>query len=90
MYSHRYLDTNRIVQNGYVVIVQDVRGRFKSEGDFFPFLHEAEDGYDTVEWAANSPFSMGKWGCLDCPIMALPSCWQQRNVHHICKRLPQP
>lgn len=62
MYSHRYLDTNRMVQNGYVVIVQDVRGRFASEGDFVPFLHEAEDGYDTVEWAAKLSFSNGKVG----------------------------
>ncbi|MGE8079629.1 CocE/NonD family hydrolase [Peribacillus loiseleuriae] len=62
MYSHRYLDTNRMVQNGYVVIVQDVRGRFASEGEFVPFLYEAEDGYDTVEWAAELPFSNGKVG----------------------------
>ncbi|MBA9025300.1 CocE/NonD family hydrolase [Peribacillus huizhouensis] len=62
MYSHRYLDTNRMVQNGYVVIVQDVRGRFASEGEFVPFLYEAEDGYDTVEWAAELPFSNGRVG----------------------------
>ena len=58
-YSHRYLDTNRLVQNGYTVIIQDVRGRYNSEGDFYPFIHEAEDGYDTVEWAANS--SIFEW-----------------------------
>ncbi|MCP3740480.1 CocE/NonD family hydrolase [Rossellomorea sp. BNER] len=62
MYSHRYLDTNRLVQNGYIVIVQDVRGRFASEGEFYPFFYEAEDGYDTVEWAAQLPYSSGKVG----------------------------
>ena len=61
-YSHRYLDTNRLVQNGYIVIIQDVRGRYNSEGDFYPFIHEAEDGYDTVEWAATLPYSNGKEG----------------------------
>lgn len=61
-YSHRYLDTNRLVQNGYVVINQDVRGRYNSEGNFYPMIHEAEDGYDTVEWAAKLPFSNGKVG----------------------------
>ncbi|MBS4212891.1 CocE/NonD family hydrolase [Neobacillus rhizophilus] len=61
-YSHRYLDTHRLVQHGYVVIVQDVRGRFNSEGEFYPFLYEAEDGYDTVEWAAALPYSNGKVG----------------------------
>jgi uncharacterized protein len=62
MFSHRYLDTNRLVQNGYIVIIQDVRGRFASEGEFYPFFYEAEDGYDTVEWAAKLPFSSGKVG----------------------------
>jgi len=50
---------------GYVVIRQDVRGRFDSEGEFYPFRHEAEDGYDAVEWAAALPYSngsVGMWG----------------------------
>ena len=34
---------------GYIVVVQDTRGRFASEGEFYPFLHEATDGYDTIE-----------------------------------------
>ncbi|KMY48989.1 CocE/NonD family hydrolase [Peribacillus loiseleuriae] len=61
-YSHRYLDTNRLVENGYVVIVQDVRGRFASEGDFFPFKYEGKDGFEAVEWAAELPYSNGKVG----------------------------
>jgi predicted acyl esterase len=44
---------------GYVVIVQDSRGRFGSEGDWYPFKYDGNDGYDTVEWAANLPFSNG-------------------------------
>jgi hypothetical protein len=47
---------------GYVVVIQDVRGRFTSEGEWYPFIHEAEDGYDTVEWAAALPYSNGKVG----------------------------
>ncbi|WP_085524197.1 CocE/NonD family hydrolase [Tuberibacillus sp. Marseille-P3662] len=62
MFSHRYIDTHRLVMNGYVVIIQDVRGRFASDGDFLPFVNEAEDGYDTVEWAASLPYSTGKVG----------------------------
>ncbi|MBS4216659.1 CocE/NonD family hydrolase [Neobacillus rhizophilus] len=61
-YSHRYLDTHRLVENGYVVIIQDVRGRFSSEGDFYPFKHEGNDGYDAVEWAAGLPYSDGNVG----------------------------
>jgi putative CocE/NonD family hydrolase len=47
---------------GYVVAVQDVRGRFASDGDFYPFRHEAADGYESVEWAARLPGSNGKVG----------------------------
>jgi uncharacterized protein len=47
---------------GYVVIAQDVRGRFASEGDFYTFKNESLDGYDTVEWAAGLPYSNGKVG----------------------------
>ncbi len=46
----------------YVVILQDTRGRFESEGEFYPFRHEAADGYDTVEWAAGLEHSNGKVG----------------------------
>jgi putative CocE/NonD family hydrolase len=47
---------------GYVVIVQDVRGRGTSEGSFVPFAHEAEDGAATVDWAAALPDTTGRIG----------------------------
>src|SRR3989475_8534399 len=47
---------------GYVVIIQDVRGRFTSEGDWYPFKLESQDGLDTGEWAAALPSSSGKVG----------------------------
>ncbi len=47
---------------GYVVIAQDVRGRFTSDGEFYVFKNESLDGYDTVEWAAALPYSNGKVG----------------------------
>ena len=49
---------------GYVVVVQDTRGRFRSEGEFYPFIHEAQDGYDTIEWAAELPWSDGNVGTV--------------------------
>jgi putative CocE/NonD family hydrolase len=52
----------RGVARGYVVIAQDVRGRFASEGEFYTFKNESLDGYDTVEWAAALPYSNGKVG----------------------------
>jgi uncharacterized protein len=47
---------------GYVVFLQDVRGRYTSDGEWYPFIHEAEDGYDTIEWVAAQPYSDGKVG----------------------------
>jgi uncharacterized protein len=47
---------------GFAVIKQDVRGRFDSDGEFDPFRHESEDGYDAVEWAAGLPYSNGQVG----------------------------
>lgn len=48
--------------HGYIVVIQDVRGRGTSEGDFKLFAHEILDGYDTVQWAANLPGSTGEVG----------------------------
>ena len=52
----------RAAARGFVTIVQDVRGRYSSEGEFYTFKHESDDGYDTVEWAAALPYSNGKVG----------------------------
>jgi putative CocE/NonD family hydrolase len=52
----------RAAEAGYVAIIQDVRGRFTSEGDWYPFKWESQDGFDTVEWAATLPYSNGKVG----------------------------
>lgn len=52
----------RFAQNGYVVVVQDTRGRYESDGKWEPFRDEAQDGYDTIQWAARQPWSNGKVG----------------------------
>jgi hypothetical protein len=52
----------RAVASGYAVVLQDVRGRYESGGDFVPYLHEGRDGYDTIEWAAAQPWSDGRIG----------------------------
>jgi uncharacterized protein len=56
--------TFKMVPRGYVVILQDVRGRYTSEGEWYPFRHEQADGYDSVEWAAGLPSSDGKVGMM--------------------------
>jgi len=52
----------RAAARGYVVIAQDVRGRYESEGEWYTFKNESADGYDTVEWAAALPYANGKVG----------------------------
>ena len=55
-------DGTILAAHGYVVVIQDVRGRYTSEGKWYTFEHEPNDGYDTVEWAAALPYSNGKVG----------------------------
>lgn len=52
----------RAARRDYVVVIQDTRGRFKSDGQFSLFAGEAQDGYDTVAWCAAQPWSNGKVG----------------------------
>jgi uncharacterized protein len=52
----------RLAAHGFLVVVQDVRGRFASDGEWYPFRHETADGYDAVEWVASLPQSNGKVG----------------------------
>jgi putative CocE/NonD family hydrolase len=48
------------VERGYAVVVQDVRGRYASDGTFDPYRQDGRDGYDTVEWLASQPWCSGK------------------------------
>ena len=55
-------DARLLASHGYIVVVQDTRGRYASQGEFYPFRHETDDGYDTVEWAAALEGSNAKVG----------------------------
>lgn len=61
----RYLDMGRyFAGRGYAFVVQDVRGRGDSDGEWHPFIKEQDDGYDTVEWIAGQPWCTGKVGMM--------------------------
>ena len=47
---------------GYAVVVQDVRGRYESEGDFYIYVNEGEDGYDAVQWVGRQKWCNGEVG----------------------------
>lgn len=55
-------DTFRALRRGYAVVIQDCRGRYRSDGEFRPFHQEVPDGFDTVEWCGAQPWSDGHVG----------------------------
>lgn len=52
----------KAVERGYAVVMQDVRGRYASDGEYLAYQQEGKDGYDTIEWAATQPWSNGSVG----------------------------
>jgi uncharacterized protein len=49
-------------RNGYNVVIQDVRGRGDSDGEFYPFRNERKDGAETIRWLRTRPESNGRIG----------------------------
>mgnify|MGYP003654081240 FL=1 len=52
----------RFAAAGYVAVVQDCRGKFQSEGVFYPYDNEGRDGYDAIEWLGKQPWCNGRIG----------------------------
>lgn len=75
-------------RHGYIVVSQDVRGRYKSEGEWYPFLHEASDGVATIEWAASLPGSTGQVGMYGFSYAGatqlLPAVERPRGLAALC------
>jgi putative CocE/NonD family hydrolase len=56
------VDPDRAVEAGFALVCQDVRGRYGSDGEFYPFHAEGHDGHDTIEWLAAQPWCSGAIG----------------------------
>lgn len=83
------LKGNYFAQRGYVVAVQDCRGRFGSEGTWEPFIHEPEDGYDTVEWLGTQAWSSGKVGMIGASYEGWVQLWAaSENPPHLTTIIP--
>ncbi|MEA5452851.1 CocE/NonD family hydrolase [Leptolyngbya sp. CCNP1308] len=65
--------------HGYIVVIQDVRGRGTSGGEFDLFRHEADDGYATVQWAANLPQSSGAVGMYGFSYQGMTQLYAAEN-----------
>lgn len=72
------------VDRGYAVVVQDVRGRYESEGVFEQLRHEPEDGDDTLNWIASQTWSNGKIGMIGGSYLGITQ-WKAalRNNPHL-------
>ena len=57
-----FLDAIRAAVQGYAVVIQDIRGRYRSDGEFYPFVNEMNDGHDSIEWVSGQPWCSGKVG----------------------------
>ncbi len=66
-------------RRGYVTVIQDVRGRFGSPGEWEPFVNEPKDGFDTIEWAAAQPWSTGKVGMIGASYVGWVQWWAARE-----------
>jgi putative CocE/NonD family hydrolase len=65
-YGGALIPARFFASQGYVVAVQDKRGKFGSEGDYIISAADANDGYDAVSWASSQPWSTGKVGTYGC------------------------
>ena len=82
------LDPVKAAAAGFVVVIQDVRGRWASEGGtYFPYRDEFADGYDSVEWAATQAYSSGAVGCYGLSYMGGTSWLAAASGHPALKAL---
>jgi len=76
-------------RNGYTVVVQDCRGCFESEGEFYFLINEPYDGYDTIEWIASQPWSNGRIGTYGTSYMSwVQSAAATQNPPHLTCMFP--
>ena len=73
--------------HGYIVVIQDVRGRGTSEGTFALFAHEVNDGYDSVQWATQLPNSNGSVGMYGFSYQGMTQLYAAQARHSELKAL---
>jgi len=74
------------VERGYVMVIQDCRGRYDSEGEFYIEIYDFDDGYDSVEWCGTQEWSNGNVGMFGCSYPGC-MCWAAaitNNKHLKC------
>src|SRR5262249_51250735 len=75
---------------GYALVAQDVRGRFDSEGEWFPLKNEANDGSDTIDWLASQPWCDGNVGMIGASYVGWVQWYAARSGNpHLKAIVPQ-
>jgi len=83
------MEGNYWARRGYACAIQDCRGRFKSKGVWTPFMHEAEDGYDTIEAIAAKAWCTGKVGMIGGSYVGWVQWWAaSQNPPHLVTIVP--
>jgi putative CocE/NonD family hydrolase len=75
-----YGEGREYVEDGYAVVSQDVRGKFKSEGVWDPFRYESRDGKETLEWIASQEWCNGKIGLAGGSYLGFTQCINAPNA----------
>lgn len=86
-YAYLILDPVRLAEAGYIVVIQDVRGRYASEGSYGGFSQEYADGYDTVEWASQLRGSNGSVGMYGASYFAYTQLAAAASGHPALKTI---
>lgn len=89
-YNRNFVFVNDFLSKGIGVVAQDCRGRYESDGNFYPFVNEEKDGYDTLEWIARQPWCNGKIGMFGASYLAATQFYAAiSGTKHLCALNPQ-
>jgi uncharacterized protein len=75
----------KFAASGYAVVIQDVRGKFASNGTFVPFLNEEKDGLETLDWIATQSWSDGRVGAFGLSYLGHAGLLLARHGHPTLK-----
>jgi len=91
VYQHKWgAGPYMFAEQGYIVAVQDTRGRFESEGEYIISTPDVEDGYDATQWVATQPWSTGKVGTYGCSYLGDVQVMQAKARNpHLTAMIPQ-
>ncbi|MFD4192074.1 CocE/NonD family hydrolase [Amycolatopsis thermoflava] len=78
-----------LLERGYALVAQDTRGKFRSEGETVPWVTEAHDGYDTIDWIVNQPWSNGRVGMTGLSYVGYTQ-WAALSTNHPALRAIAP